>query len=39
LEQDAQTISGVDGYGLEGFDVPNVTIEVASSQIVLKEGT
>jgi len=26
-----------DGYSLEGFDVPNVTIEVASSQIVLKE--
>jgi hypothetical protein len=23
-----------DGYSLEGFDVPNVTIEVASSQIV-----
>lgn len=26
-----------DGYSLEGFDVSNITIEVASSQIVLKE--
>ena len=23
-----------DGYSLEGFDVPNVTIEVAASQII-----
>jgi Domain of unknown function (DUF4926) len=25
---------GEDGYSLEGFDVPNITVEVAASQIV-----
>lgn len=25
---------GEDGYSLEGFDVPNITVEVAASQII-----
>ncbi len=26
--------SGEDGYSLEGFNVPNITVEVAASQII-----